>query len=54
MGAWKVMSLSEVRDKRSGQRHCHLPQLNSELSRLGVSVAALSELGAVFRTETWE
>ena len=37
------MSLSEVRDKRTGQRDCHLPQLSPELRRLDVSVAALSE-----------
>ena len=38
------MSPSEVRDKRTGQRDCHLPQLSAELSRLGVSVVALSEV----------
>ena len=38
------MSLSEVRDKRTGQRDCHLPQSSAELNRLGVSVAALSEV----------
>ena len=25
VGAWNVMSLSEVRDKRTGQRNYHLP-----------------------------
>ena len=45
VGAWNVMSLSEVRSKRTGQRDCHLPQLSAELRRLGVSVAALSEVG---------
>ena len=44
VGAWNVMSLSEVRDKRTSQRDCHLPQLSAELRRLGVSVAALSEV----------
>ena len=44
VGAWNVMSLSEVRDKRTGQRDCHLPQLSAELRRLGVSVAVLSEV----------
>ena len=38
------MSLSEVRDKRTGQRDSHLPQLSAELRRLGVSVVALSEV----------
>ena len=33
-----------MRDKRTGQRDCHLPQLSAELRRLGVSVAALSEI----------
>ena len=42
VGAWNVMSLSEVRDKRTGQRDRHVPQLHAELRRLGVSVAALS------------
>ena len=44
VGAWNVMSLSEVRDKRTGQTDCHPPQLSAELSRLDVSVAALSEV----------
>ena len=44
VGAWKVMSLSEVRDKRAGQRDCHLPQLSAKMRRLGVSVAALSDV----------
>ena len=44
VGAWKVMSLCEVRDKPTGQRHCHLPQLSAELSRLSFSVAAFSEV----------
>ena len=38
------MFLSEVRDKRTGQRDCHLPQLSAELSRLGLGVATLSEV----------
>ena len=37
------MSLSEVRDKRAGQKDCHLPQLSAELSRLVVGVAAPPE-----------
>ena len=44
VGAWNVMALSEVLDKRTCQRDCHLPQLSAELRRLGVSVAALSEV----------
>ena len=44
MGAWNVTSLSKVRDKRTGKRDCHLPQLSAELRRLGVSVAALPEV----------
>ena len=44
VGAWNVMSLSEVRDNRTGQRDCHLPQLFTELQRQSVSVAALSEV----------
>ena len=27
LGAWNVISLSEVRDKRTGQTDCHLPLL---------------------------
>ena len=46
-GAWNVMSVFEVHDERTGQRDCHLPQ-SAELSRLGISVAALSEV------YTWE
>ena len=38
------MSLSEVRDRRTCQKDCHIPQLSAELRRLGVSVAALSEV----------
>ena len=30
----------EVRDRLTGQRDCHLPQLSAELNRLDVSVAA--------------
>ena len=41
VGAWNVMSQSEVHDKRTGQKDCHLPQLSAELSQLDVSVAAL-------------
>ena len=41
VGAWNVMFMSEVRDKRTGQRDCHLLQLFAKLRRLGVSVAAL-------------
>ena len=44
VGAWNVMSLSEVRGKRTGQRDCHLLQLSAKLRRLGVSVAALAEV----------
>ena len=44
VGAWNVMVLSEVRDKSTGHRDCHLLQLSAELSRLGVSIAALSEV----------
>ena len=44
MGAWNVMSLSEVRDKRTGQRDCHLHQLSAELRRLGPSVAAIPQV----------
>ena len=33
-----------VRDRRTGQRDCHLLQLSAELRRLGVSVAALAEV----------
>ena len=43
-GAWNVMSLSEVRYKRTGHRDYHLPQLSAKLRRLVVSVAALSEV----------
>ena len=43
MGASNVMSLSEVRDKRTSQI-MSLPQLYAELSRLGVIVAALSKV----------
>ena len=35
-GAWKVMFVSEVRDKPTGQRDCHIPQLFAELNPLGV------------------
>ena len=42
VGAWNVMSLYEVRDERSRQRNCHLPQLSAELSRFGANGAALS------------
>ena len=38
------MSLSEVRDERTDQRDCHIPQLSAELRRLGVGGAALSEV----------
>ena len=44
VGAWNVMFLSEVRDECTRQRDCHLPQLSTELSRFGVSDAALSEV----------
>ena len=44
VGAWNVMSLSEVRDKRTSQRDCHLPQLSAKLHRPGVSSAARSEV----------
>ena len=44
VGAWNMMFLSEVRDKHTGQRGCHLPQLSAELRRLDVNVAALSEI----------
>ena len=48
-GAWNVMSLSEVRYKRTGHRDYHLPQLSAKLRRLVVSVAAHSEV-----KDTWE
>ena len=41
VGAWKVVFLSKVRDKRTGQWDYHLPQLSVELSRFGFSGAAL-------------
>ena len=44
VGAWNVLSLSDVGDKRTGQMDCHLPHLSAELRRLGVSVAAISEV----------
>ena len=37
--------LSEVRDKRTSQRNCHIPQLSVGMSRLGFSVKALPEVG---------
>ena len=42
VGASIVMSVSEVRDKRTGHRDCHQPQLSAERSRLAVSVAFFS------------
>ena len=44
LGAWNVMLLSKVRNKRTDQWYYHLPQLSPELSRYGLSVAALSEV----------
>ena len=35
---WNIIFPSEVGDKRTVQRDCHLPQ--AELSRLGVSVSS--------------
>ena len=44
VGDCNVMSLFEVRDKRTGQRDCHLAWVFTELCRLRVSVAAFSEV----------
>ena len=44
VGACNVVSLSEVHDKRTDQRDCHLPQLFAELSSLRVSVSSLLEV----------
>ena len=50
VGAWNVMYLSEVRDKRTGEKDCHLPQLFAELGRLGVCQCSRS----LRSQETWE
>ena len=47
-GAWNVNDLpqvSEVRDERTGQTNCHLPQLFAELSHCSDSLRS---------QETWE
>ena len=36
------MYLLKVRDERTVQRDCHIPQLYAELGQLGVSVAVVS------------
>ena len=48
MGAWNVMSLSEVRDKSTDQRDWHLSQLYAD------SVDCVSVLRTLRSQETWE
>ena len=48
-GAWNVISLSEVRDKRTGQWDRHLPQFSVESCSFRVSVR-----GSLRSEKTWE